>query len=75
MATKAKIVTIRRRGKRLSSDFRAFIDACIVPALVKAYLSEAEGAESYARKLLQAGRQREHTPAELSDVPSGGKRD
>jgi hypothetical protein len=49
MATAApKLVTLRRPQDRLSPELREFLDAVIVPALVRKYLPELEEEKSLA---------------------------
>lgn len=48
MATAPKLVTLRRPQDRLSPELREFLDAVIVPALVRKYLPELEEEKSLA---------------------------
>jgi hypothetical protein len=42
MASATKLVTLRRPQERLSPELRDFLDAVVVPALVRKYLPELE---------------------------------
>lgn len=52
MAANAKVAPLRKPGEGLRPELREFLDAAIIPALIKKYLAEQEGAESPAKKSL-----------------------
>ena len=60
MATAAKIVPIRRAGEKLSPELRDFLDAVIVPSLLRQFLAETE---ANTKKVLPSGKHSAHTPA------------
>jgi hypothetical protein len=56
MATTTKLVMLRRPHESLSDELREFLDAVIVPALLRKYLSEAEEMKPAEKTLAPARR-------------------
>jgi hypothetical protein len=54
MATVAKLVTLRRPEERLSPELREFLDAVVVPALLKKFIAELEEANPAEKVLAPA---------------------
>jgi hypothetical protein len=52
MPISAKIVTMPGPGETLRPELREFLDAVVVPALLRKFVSEIEGAESNPEKSL-----------------------
>ena len=56
MATTPKLVTIRRPQESLSAEMREFLDAVVVPALLKKYVAELEEVKPAEKMLAPANR-------------------
>jgi len=52
MATNPKIVPLHKPGESLRPELREFLDAVIVPALLRKFVLEVEGGESNTNKSL-----------------------
>jgi hypothetical protein len=52
MASSSKIVPLRKPGEGLRPELREFLDAVIVSALLRKFISESEGGESNTEKPL-----------------------
>jgi hypothetical protein len=72
MATAPKIVTLRRPQESLSAELREFLDAVIVPALLRKYLSEVEEVKLAEKALAPASRPAAYSlPSTLSAKRQG----
>jgi hypothetical protein len=72
MATAPKLVTIRRAHESLSAELREFLDAVVVPALLKKYVAELEEVKPAEKMLAPTNRPTAYSlPSTLSAKRQG----
>jgi hypothetical protein len=72
MATTPKLVTIRRPQESLPAEMREFLDAVVVPALLKKYVAELEEEKPTEKMLAPANRPAAYSLASRSPRSARG---